>query len=311
MVCPGDRQRTAEVFRFIKANQASYPIQSKCRVLEVSRSGYYAWLKRPLSERAQEDATLTERVRELHDLSRKTYGAPRIPAALARAGIRVGRKRVARLMKAANLRGVSRRKHYVTTRRAKRQRPASDLVERNFTAKGADQLWVADITYVTTWAGPLYLAVVMDAWSRCIVGWAMATHLRTQLVINALRMAIRQRRPTGVIHHSDQGYSIHPWILAIAVARPASSRRWVQSETATTTPCVRACWSNRFAICLRKIFNFSTPPWSVNCLICTHTARSQKQVSPYLASSKVGIILIGFTRRSTIYRQSNSKEHMF
>jgi len=175
------------------------------RVLEVSKSGYYAWLKRPPSRRAQEDAALTQRIRELHKLSRKTYGAPRIHAALAREGIRVGRKRVARLMKADNLRGVSRRKRYVTTRRAKRQRPAPDLVERNFTAKGPDQLWVADITDLTTWAGPLYLAVVMDVWSRCIVGWAMATHLRTQLVINALRMAIRQRRPAGVIHHSDQG----------------------------------------------------------------------------------------------------------
>ena len=120
-------------------------------------------------------------------------------------GLRVGRKRVARLMKAANLRGVGRRKYYVTTRQAKQVRPAPDLVQRDFTTDGPDRLWVGDITYVTTWAGPLYLAVVLDVWSRRIVGWAMATHLRTQLVLDALSMALRQRRPQGVIHHSDQG----------------------------------------------------------------------------------------------------------
>ncbi len=189
----------------MKANQASYPVKSMCRVLEVSTSGYYAWLKRPPSKRSQEDVKLTKRIRELHRRSKGTYGAPRLHADLAAEGVRVGRKRVARLMKAANLRGVSRRKYYVTTRRAKQARPAPDLVQRDFTSDGPDRLWVADITYVTTWAGPLYLAVVLDVWSRRIVGWAMATHLRTQLVLDALSMAIRQRRPQGVIHHSDQG----------------------------------------------------------------------------------------------------------
>ena len=176
-----------------------------CRVMEVSSSGYYAWLKRPPSQRAQKDARLTKRIRELHQRSKGTYGAPRIHADLAAEGVRVGRKRVARLMKAANLRGVSRRKYYVTTRRAKKVRPAPDLVQRNFTAVVRDRLWVADITYVTTWAGPLYLAVVLDVWSRRIVGWAMATHLRTRLVLDALTMAIQLRRPEGVVHHSDQG----------------------------------------------------------------------------------------------------------
>lgn len=176
-----------------------------CRVLEVSRSGYYAWLKRPPSKRAQEDARLTKRIRKLHERSRGTYGAPRIHADLKAEGVRVGRKRVARLMKAAGLRGVSRRKYVVTTRRAMRARPAPDLVQRDFSADGPDRLWVADITYVATWAGMLYLAVVMDVWSRRIVGWAMATHLRTELVLDALGMAIQQRRPAGVVHHSDQG----------------------------------------------------------------------------------------------------------
>jgi len=176
-----------------------------CRVLEVSSSGYYAWLKRPPSVRAQEDAKLLKRIRAIHRRSKGTYGAPRIHAELAAEGIHVGRKRVARLMKAAHLQGVSRRKFYVTTRRAQKTRPAPDLVQRNFTAEGPDRLWVADITSIPTWAGPLYLAVVVDAWSRRVVGWAMATHLRTALVLEALKMAIQQRRPAGVIHHSDQG----------------------------------------------------------------------------------------------------------
>jgi putative transposase len=176
-----------------------------CRVLEVSTSGYYAWLKRPLSRREQDNVKLTKRIKEIHRRSRKTYGAPRIHAQLAKEGTLVGRKRVARLMKAANLQGVSRRKRYGTTRRVAQVRPAPDRVNRDFQAEGPDRLWVADITYVSTWAGWLYLAVVVDAWSRRVVGWSMATHLRTKLVLDALHMAIRQRRPAGVIHHSDQG----------------------------------------------------------------------------------------------------------
>lgn len=176
-----------------------------CKVLMVSTSGYYAWRKRAPSKRAQEDAKLTKRIREIHQRSKGTYGAPRIHAELEAAGVRVGRKRVARLMKAANLRGVCRRKYYRTTQRAKKVRPAPDLVQRNFSADGPNRLWLADITYVLTWAGPLYLAVVLDVWSRRVVGWAMATHLRTELVLDALSMAIQQRCPDGVIHHSDQG----------------------------------------------------------------------------------------------------------
>jgi len=128
-----------------------------------------------------------------------------IHAELADRGIHVGHKRVERLMKAAGLQGVSRRKKAWTTRRAADSRPAPDLVDRDFTADGPNRLWVADITYIPTWAGFLFLAVVLDVWSRRVVGWAIATHLRTQLVLDALDMAAQQRRPTGVIHHSDQG----------------------------------------------------------------------------------------------------------
>jgi putative transposase len=126
-------------------------------------------------------------------------------AELAAEGVRIGRKRVARLMRAAGVQGVSRRKHHRTTRRDSAAAPAPDLVSRAFAAAGPDRLWVADITYIPTWAGFLYLAVVLDVWSRRVIGWAMATHLRTELVLDALNMAVAQRRPTTVIHHSDQG----------------------------------------------------------------------------------------------------------
>lgn len=176
-----------------------------CRVLEVSTSGYYAWRRRTPSMRCQSDAALTARIRALHDRSRGTYGVPRMVVELNRSGHHVNHKRVARLMRAAGLEGVSRRKRTHTTRRDRAARVAPDLVARDFAAQGPDQLWVADVTYVPTWVGFLYLAVVLDAWSRRIVGWAMAPHLRTELVVQALNMALWRRRPQDVIHHSDQG----------------------------------------------------------------------------------------------------------
>jgi putative transposase len=148
---------------------------------------------------------LLARIRSIHTLSKGTYGAPRVHAELADMGIHVGRKRIARLMKGAGLFGVSKRKWCTTTRRDEGARPAPDLVQRQFQADGPNKLWVADITYVPTWAGFLFLAVVLDVWSRRIVGWSMETHLRTELITNALNMAVDQRQPTEVIHHSDQG----------------------------------------------------------------------------------------------------------
>jgi putative transposase len=176
-----------------------------CRVLEVSASGYYAWRKRPVSQRERDDGLLLRRIRTAHQASRGTYGAPRIDFELQEAGLRVGRKRVARLMRRAGIAGVSRRGFVTTTLRDGDARPAPDLVLRRFAAERPDQLWVADITYVPTWAGFLYLATVLDAFSRKVVGFAMATHLRTELVLAALEMALFRRKPKGVIHHSDQG----------------------------------------------------------------------------------------------------------
>jgi putative transposase len=183
-----------------------FPIVTMARVLGVSEAGYYAWHKRPPSSHALADASLLKRVRTIHANSRGTYGSPRVQAELRAGGERHGRKRVARLMRAAGLVGASRRRAGVTTtKRDKEARPAPDLVDRDFTAAAPNQLWVADITFVPSAAGFLYLAVVLDAWSRKVVGWSMANHLRAELVLDAMEMAIGQRRPSNVIHHSDQG----------------------------------------------------------------------------------------------------------
>jgi putative transposase len=189
----------------VSDHQAEHDVATMCRVLGVSRSGYYAWRARPASKRRLEDGELVGRVIEIHERSRGTYGAPRIHAELAYGGVRVGRKRIARLMRQARIEGVSRRRRTKTTQRSEHGRRAPDLVDRNFKADAPNQLWVADITYIPTWAGFLYLAVVLDAWSRRIVGWAMATSLHTKIVLDALEMAVRQRQPIGVVHHSDQG----------------------------------------------------------------------------------------------------------
>lgn len=187
------------------ANQAMYPIETMAKTLGVSRSGFYAWSSRSPSARSMADGDLTGRIKTIHQASRQIYGAPRGHAELADAGVHVGRKRVERLMKAAGLKGVSRRRSTRTTIRDDRVRPASDLVDRNFYAHQPNALWVADITYVPSWGGFLYLAVVLDAYSRRIVGWAMGHNLKAQLVIDAMNMAIGQRKPSNVVHHSDQG----------------------------------------------------------------------------------------------------------
>ena len=168
--------------------------------------GYYAWVRRPPSARAKRDAELVLKIRKAYDEYRQVYGRPRLYAELKEAGEVVGEKRVGRLMKQEGIWGASRRRRGPkTTRRNADARPVVDLVERNFTVDGPDQLWIADITYIPASAGFLYLAVVLDAWSRRVIGWAMATHLRTELVLDSLNMAVWQRRSERVIHHSDQG----------------------------------------------------------------------------------------------------------
>ncbi|MCA1837365.1 MAG: IS3 family transposase [Gemmatimonadaceae bacterium] len=198
---------SVSAYRFIEAEKASYPVSLLCRVLRVSRSGYYAWKDRPPSKRSREDAILIEKIREVHTRSRQTYGYPRVHAELRALGVRCNRKRVARLMQKDGLRGCMRgrrRKH--TTRQDPFAIPAPDLVKRNFAAAAPNKLWTADITYVNTDEGFLYLAFILDVYSRRVVGWSMANHLRSELVAAALEMAIHRRNPSaGLIHHSDRG----------------------------------------------------------------------------------------------------------
>jgi putative transposase len=190
----------------MREEKAVHHIATLGRVLGVSPSGFYAWCDRPPSAWTQADQRLLARIHTIHEESRGTYGAPRVHAELRAQGIRCGRKRVARLMRQATLTGAQRRRYRGTTRQEREASVAPDLVQRNFTASAPDQLWVADITYVPTLEGWLYLATVLDAWSRRIVGWAMADTLRTELVVDALNMAVWNRRPAiGVVHHSDRG----------------------------------------------------------------------------------------------------------
>lgn len=189
----------------MRANQAKYSVRRMCALLGVSPSGYYTWSRRAQPSSRRTDEELREQIRAIYERSRGTYGSPRVHAELAATGTHVSRKRVARLMREQGLVGASRRRRVSTTVRDGKARRAPDLVNRDFSSPERDRLWVADITYIPTAAGFLYLAVVLDAWSRRVVGWSMATHLRTQLVLAALDMALEQRRPQEVIHHSDQG----------------------------------------------------------------------------------------------------------
>ncbi len=186
--------------------KARFPVSLLCKIVGVSKSGYYAWKSRAPSKRSREDAVLTEKIREVYQRSRETYGYPRVHAELRALGVRCGRRRVARLMRRAGLRGCMRARKKRTTRRDPRAVPAPDLVKRDFHATAPDRLWTADITYLKTDEGFLYLAFVLDVYSRRIVGWSMATHLRTELVVDALEMAVWRRKPAaGLVHHSDRG----------------------------------------------------------------------------------------------------------
>lgn len=194
-------------FRLIAAEKANHSISALCDLLGVSRSGFYAWERRSPSDRELGDAWLLEQIKVIHARNGKVYGSPRIHADLRMTeGVRVGRKRVERLMREAHISGLIVKKHGRTTVRVPGVRVADDLVQRQFRPAAANTLWLADITYLRTWEGWLYLAAVQDAFSRRIVGWSMAEHMRAELVVDALQMALARRRPeAGLIHHSDQG----------------------------------------------------------------------------------------------------------
>ncbi len=214
------------MFEFVEANRAVFCIAVMCRVLGVSTSGYYGWRNRPPSARALADEVLTEQIRLVHAQSRQTYGYRRIRAELVDGqGAAVGRHRVARLMRRAGIQGVTRRKFCRTTRRDDRAQPVPDLLRRDFSAAAPDRRWVADVTYVPTWSGFLFLAVVVDVFSRRVVGWSMSARQDTELVTNALRMAVIRRHPAGVVlHHSDQGCQYTSYDFARACWRAGVER---------------------------------------------------------------------------------------
>ncbi len=195
------------MFSLIAAEKANFPVSVMCRALGVNRTSFHDWQRRAPSDRALSDAWLIEKIKQIHATSDATYGARRIHAELRlEHGIGVGRKRVERLMRATGISGLLPRKRRRTTVRLPGVRVAPDLVERDFRPDGPDQTWSADITYISTWEGFVYLAHVQDLFSRLIVGWSMADHLRSELVVDALEMALARRRPdSGLVHHSDQG----------------------------------------------------------------------------------------------------------
>ena len=205
MVRSRDGFDSPEAFEFVRAHHAIWPIRTQCRTLGVSTSGFYAWIQRLPSPRSIADDELVGVLLGLYHKSDETYGRPRLHAKVRELGFLVSRGRVRRLMHEYGLVGAHRRRGFVvTTQRDEKGRPAPDLVNRNFHPEAINRLWVADITYIPTWSGFLYLAVVLDAFSRRIVGWSMVNDLGKQVVIDALDMAIHQRKPIGVIHHSDQ-----------------------------------------------------------------------------------------------------------
>ncbi len=195
------------MYAFIAAEKTNYPVSLMCRVLGISRTAFHAWERRPPSDRDLHDLWLLGKIKEIHEASGGTYGAPRVHAELALAhGIGVGRKRVERLMVSAALQGIPVARKRRTTVRVAGVRTAPDLLERDFDAAAPDRLWCADIAYLPTWEGWLYLASVLDCYSRRIVGWCMRPHMRLELVERALQTAVARRHPArGVVHHSDHG----------------------------------------------------------------------------------------------------------
>jgi transposase InsO family protein len=194
-------------FAFIRGHERAYAVRDLCRVLTVSRSGYYRWRRDPVGRRASRRAELAEAIRGVHEQSRRVYGSPRVHRALLAAGRRVSCNTVARVMKALGIRARTHRRFRVRTTDSRHAHPvAANVLDRRFHAERPDQVWLTDVTYIPTDEGFVYLAGVMDLFSRRIVGWSMAEHLRTELVIGALNMALRARRPrAGLLHHSDRG----------------------------------------------------------------------------------------------------------
>ncbi len=193
-------------YRFISANRETFKVGHMCKLLNVSRTGYYAWLKRPKSRRTRENQALEDRIRVLHSASHGIYGAPRIHQDLVDAGIPCGKNRVARIMRKAGLRSRTRRKFKATTNSRHNLPVAPNLLNQHFVVDAQDRAWVGDITYISTDQGWLYLAVLLDLFNREVIGWSASSRMTRQLAIDALQMALGKRNPEkGLLHHSDRG----------------------------------------------------------------------------------------------------------
>ncbi len=272
-------------FRFIQAEKARHPVRILCRTLGVSRAGFYAFHRRRPSIRARGDAVLAGHIGTVHGESRGTYGAPRIHAELRFRGLRCGLKRIARLMRTAGLEGCPRRRRARTTIPTPGVAAAPDLVERQFRPAAENQLWVADITYVRTWQGFLYLAVVIDAFSRRVVGWSMRRDLTAELVVEALAMAIWNRRPApGLVHHSDQGAQY---------TSLAFGRHCREAGISLSMGSVGDCYDN--AAC-ESSSQHSRP----SCYIAVPGPAARRHKRRSLNTSRAGTIPAAGTRRSPI-----------
>lgn len=213
-------------FRFIEAEKATYPIALMCRLLRVSRAGFYAWRRRPESDRARADRRLLVEIRAAHKASRRTYGSPRVHRDLRAQGLGIGRHRVARLMRENDLRGRRRRRFRKTTQSNHAHSVAENRLERRFCVDAPNKAWVGDITYIWTQEGWLYLCVILDLYSRRVVGWAMDRRIDQSLTLTALRMALAERTPgSGLVHHSDRGsqYAANAYRRVLAAHRIACS----------------------------------------------------------------------------------------
>ena len=234
-------------YRFIQGEQAAYPITLLCRVLDVARSAYYAWARRGVSARARADADLATQIVAAHARSRGTYGTPRVHAALRAAGVRTSRRRVAHLMRAGGLVGCHRHRRARTTITDPAHAPAPNLVARDFAAPAPDRLWLGDITYVPTGEDWLYLAVLLDAYSRRVIGWAMADHLRTELALDALTMALCARRPgANLVHHTDRGCQ-----YTAAAYREALAARGLTASMSRSGECLDNAMAESFFATLK------------------------------------------------------------
>ena len=225
-------------FVFIRAHERIFHITTMCRVLEVSRAGFYKWCAQPLAERVQADAVLAARIRAVHTGRRRSYGSPRVHRELRGLGVRCGEKRVARVMRQEGIRAIAPKRYRVTTQSGHREPVAANALARQFAVEaqpGVDAVWAGDITYIPTREGWLYLAVILDLASRRVVGWAVRTRLDQELALGALRMALTHRRARGGLHHSDRG---------VQYASAAYRALLAEAQFTQSMSRVGDCWDN-------------------------------------------------------------------